>query len=39
MFFIGEKEVCEDYELSSTAVESDTSPEKVFKKKKRKQSV
>ena len=36
MFLIDEKEVCEDYEFSSTAIESDTSPEKTSKKLKMK---
>ena len=36
MFFIDEKEVCEDYEFSSIAIESDASPETISRKKKRK---
>ena len=39
IFFIGEKEVCEDYKFSSTAIESDTSSAKISKKKKRNQGV
>ena len=39
MFFIGEEEVCEDYKFSLTAIESDTSPEKISKKAKCKQGV